>query len=351
MAERHAIVMSPVPEGNAGGVERFSNLLADALRERGWSVSIVGPTRGPGRWTFRLGGSALHWSLSAGRAAAAAAATSRPDLIVGNGFLGLGGPPAAARVQVFHGTSIGEAFAARRGLKRRDFLRRLVGYWPLEALMCRAGELVVVSESAAEETRRYYRRTPAAVIPNGVDTAVFRPRDRASARLRLELDDGARYALFVGRPEYRKGADLLLDATRAVGWELLHAGAPELDGARSLGLLAPERLADAYAAADCLLFPTRYEACSYVLLEALASGTPAVTTRVGWTRTLLRELPAYEALCVNPSVADVAARLRWLEDADTSALMSAVRDFVTAGNDLSRFRSDWLALIDRVTGR
>jgi glycosyltransferase involved in cell wall biosynthesis len=348
MAERHAIVMSPVPEGNAGGVERFSNLIADALRERGWRVSIVGPTSEPGRWTFRLGGSALHWSLSAGRAAAAAA--SRPDLIVGNGFLGLGGPRAAARVQVFHGTSIGEAFAARRGLKRRDFIRRLFGYWPLEALMCRAGELVVVSESAAEETRRYYRRAPAAVIPNGVDTAVFRPRDRASARLRLQLDDGARYALFVGRPEYRKGADLLLDGTRAAGWELLHAGAPELKGARALGLLQPEQLADAYAAADCLLFPTRYEACSYVLLEALASGTPAVTTRVGWTQTLLRDLPAYEALCVNPSVADVAARLRWLEDADTSALMSTVREFVTARNDLTRFRSDWLALIDRVTG-
>ena len=92
-------------------------------------------------------------------------------------------------------------------------------------------------------------------------------------------------------------------APRAAGWELLHAGAPALDGARHLGLLEPEQLADAYAAANCLLFPTRYEACSYVLLEALASGTPAVTTRVGWTRTLLRELPAYEALCVRPDVA------------------------------------------------
>ena len=154
----------------------------------------------------------------------------------------------------------------------------------------------------------------------------------------------------MGRPEYRKGADLLLAGTRAAGWELLHAGAPALDGARHLGLLEPEGLADAYAAANCLLFPTRYEACSYVLLEALASGTPAVTTRVGWTRTLLGELPAYEALCVRPDVADVAARLRWLEDADTGALMADVRAFVAARNDLARFRSDWLALIDRVTG-
>ena len=346
MSTRHAIVLSPAPEGNAGGVERFCWLLAGILREEGWRVSIVGPTRQPGRWTFRFGGSPLVWSLSAGRAATAA--DRKPDLIVGNGFLGLGAPRGVPRVQVFHGTSVGEVLAARRGLLRRDYLRRLFGYWPLEALTCRAGELVVVSQSAAQETARYYRRAPAAVIPNGVDTALFRPRERAQSRARLGLDAQSRYALFVGRPEYRKGADLLLESCREAGWELLHAGATPIPGARHLGLLAPERLADAYAAADCLLFPTRYEACSYVLLEALACGTPAVTTRVGWTRTLLRELPPYETLCVRPAVADIAARLRWLEGADTLVLMEEVRAFVSTHNDLARFRADWLALIERV---
>ncbi len=346
MAARHAILMSPVPHSNAGGVERFSWLLAGILREEGWRVSIVGPTSQPGRWTFRFGGSPLHWSLSAGRAAAAA--DRAPDLIVGNGFLGLGAPRGVPRVQVFHGTSIGEVLAARRGLLRRDFLRRLFGYWPLEALTCRAGELVVVSESAARETARYYRRVPAAIVPNGVDTELFRPRDRGAARRRLGLDEGPRYALFVGRPEYRKGADLLVDSCRGAGWELLHAGASPVPGARHLGVLDPEQLAGAYAAADCLLFPTRYEACSYVLLEALACGTPAVTTRVGWTRTLLRELPAYETLCVRPTVQDIVARLRWLEGADPRPLMEDVRAFVSAHNGLARFRSDWLALIERV---
>lgn len=343
---RHAIILSPVPEGNAGGVERFCWLLAGILREEGWRVSIVGPTRQPGRWTFRFGGSPLVWSLSAGRAATAA--DRSPDLIVGNGFLGLGAPRGAPRVQVFHGTSIGEVLAARRGLLRRDFLRRLWGYWPVEALTCRAGELVVVSESAAQETARYYRHAAAAVIPNGVDADLFHRRDRGQARREIGLDERARCALFVGRPEYRKGADLLIESCREAGWELLHAGATPIAGARHLGLLTPERLAAAYAAADCLLFPTRYEACSYVLLEALACATPAVTTRVGWTRTLLRELPGYEALCVRPTVADIAARLRWLEGADTRPLMEEVSSYVRSHNNLVRFRSDWLALIERV---
>ena len=208
---------------------------------------------------------------------------------------------------------------------------------------------MIVSESAAEEIERYYRRTPTSVIPNGVDLEVFRPQDRRQARQRLGLDGEASWALFVGRPDSGKGVDLLLESCRAADWRLLHAGARGIPGAHNLGVLDPSRLADAYAAADCVLFPTHYEACSYVILEALACGTPVVTTRVGWTRTLLREVPPYDALCVRHDVQDIAARLRWLREADTDALMSDVRAFVSQNNSLERFRSDWLALIEKIT--
>jgi glycosyltransferase involved in cell wall biosynthesis len=348
MTARHAILMSPVSESNAGGVERFCFLLAEILGEQGWSTEIVGPRGQPGRWTFRLGGAPLWWSVSTGRAVAVAAAAKRPDLIVGNGFLGVGAPRGVPRIQVFHGTSAAEILAVGPSLPRRDFLRRLLAYWPLEALMCRAGNLVVVSDSAAEETARYYRHTAAKVIPNGVDTDVFRPRDQIEARARLGLEGAESYALFVGRPEYRKGADLLLASCRLAGWRLLHAGARGIPGAHHLGVLSPEQLADAYAAADCVLFPTRYEACSYVILEALACGTPVMTTRLGWTRTLLERLPGYGELCVTPDVNDIANRLRRLGSADTHELMIEARAFVLEHNSLTRFRSDWLETIERV---
>lgn len=339
--------MSPVPQSNAGGVERFCWLLAEILQEQGWRTSIVGPTRQPGRWIFRFGGSPLFWSASTGRAVAGA--DRHPDLVVGNGFLGVCAPRGVPRIQVFHGTSAAEALAARPSLPPHDFLRRLLAFWPLEAWTCRAGHLIVVSQSAGEETARYYRRPAARVIPNGVDTDIFQPRDRKGAREQLGLERDASYALFVGRPEYRKGADLLLASARAAGWQLLHAGARGIPGARHLGVLAPEELANAYAAADCVLFPTRYEACSYVILEALACATPVVTTRVGWTRTLLDELPRYEELCVLPEVNDIAAGLRRVANTDTRELMREVRDYICENNSLTRFRSDWLETIEQVT--
>jgi glycosyltransferase involved in cell wall biosynthesis len=343
---RHAVLMSPVAGGNAGGVERYTNMVQDILHADGWRTTIVGPTRQPGRWTFRLGGSPLLWSASAGRAAAAA---EPPELVIGNGFLGLGAPRGAPRIQIFHGTSIGETLVARPGYTPQDYLRRLVSYWPVEALMARAGTLVVTSETAAEETVRYYRRPGDALIPSGVDERVFRPLDRAQARRRLGIETDRTLALFAGRIEYRKGGDLLEESCARAGVQLMVAGRDGVPGAHHLGVLAPEELAWAYAAADLLLFPTRYESCSLTILEAIACGLPVITTRVAWTRTFLRALPDYDALCVEPAVADIAARLASFDPAAAAPLAERARAWVIAHNGVEAFGRMWRELIARVT--
>jgi len=339
--------MSPSASGNAGGVERYTNMVAEILHEDGWRVSTVAPTRQPGRWTFRLGGSPLLWSSSAGRAAAAA--DSSPELTIGNGFLGLGAPRSGQRIQIFHGTSIGETFVARRGYTPQDFLRRLVSYWPVEALMARAGTLVVTSETAAEETARYYRRAGDALIPSGVDERVFHPRDRAEARRRLGIETDGTLALFAGRIEYRKGGDLLADSCAQAGVELMVAGRAGVPGAHHLGALDTDELAWAYAAADLLLFPTRYESCSLTILEAMACGIPVITTRVAWMRTFLRALPDYDALCVEPAVADIAARLRSFDARAAQPLAERAREWVIEHNGVEAFNRAWRELIGRVT--
>jgi glycosyltransferase involved in cell wall biosynthesis len=336
-------IISPDPTNQAGGMERACVLLADILERQGWSATIVGPRRPPTQWEFRLGIGHPVRSLSATKTARA----GHPDLVVSNGYLGVGIPSRIPRVHVYHGTMIGGTKAQAGALPRRELVRRSLSAGTMEAIAGRGARRVVcVSETTAEEVRRYYRLAGTAVIPNGIDTATFAPRDRSAARERLGLRTDARYATFVGRFEHGKGDHLALEATGRAGYELLIAG-PTGDGhgAHHLGVLPPEQLADAYAAADCVVFPSRYEGCSLVVLEALACGRPLITTRVGWMNTLLRAVPEYDQLCVEPTVDDIHARLRALSDLDTAPLISTAREFVLEHNSLERYGEHWRALL------
>jgi glycosyltransferase involved in cell wall biosynthesis len=327
-------------------VERVCVLLAGALERQGWDVSIVGPERTVTRWEFRLGlrYSALSWS-----ATETIRAKRDVDLIITNGFLGIGCPRQIPRIHLYHGTMAASAKAQSDDMPARERLRRIVGGGLTETLAGRgATRRVGVSETVVEEVRRCYRLRSDATIPNGVDINIFAPRDKDRARDRLGLPRDRRYALFVGRMEHGKGSDLVVDAAARGGYELLVAGSTGTAGARHLGILAPEALADAYAASDCVLFPSRYEACSLVVLEALACGRPLVTTRVGWMKTLLRAVPGYDAFCIEPNIEDISARLRDLADIEGAVSISAARAFVLENNSLERWSQRWLKLIEEM---
>jgi glycosyltransferase involved in cell wall biosynthesis len=338
---RTALVLSPAV-GNTGGVERTADLLRRALEAHDWRVEIVVPAEHPPRWASRTGLSPL-WSSRR-----LMAELPRGDLVISSSSFGLWAPDGLPRIHVFHGTLIEHTIRGDLDLPLRERARRAFGSLLAEGGAGRGATRVAVSDSAAREVKRWFREDVDEVIPNGVDTDLFRPRDRAQARERLGLEPNAHYALFVGRTETRKGADLLLPSCTRAGYELLVAGALTLDGGRGLGVLSPEETAWAYAAADCVLFPTRYEACSWVVLEALASGTPLVTTRVGWMETFLREVPDYRALCVWPEVGDIAARLESLAAEDHSALTATARAWMEDNGSYAVFAERWGALAERV---
>ncbi len=174
------------------------------------------------------------------------------------------------------------------------------------------------------------------------------PRSQPEARSRLGLDPDGRYALFVGRLEHGKGGTVTLEAAGRAGYELLIAGATGAPGAKHLGVLAPAELAHAYAAADCVVLPSLYEACSLVVLEALACGRPLLTTPVGWMESFLLELPEYRALCVEPHADDITARLRALESTEIDPLIAAARFFVLEHNSLEPYGNRWHAFLEGV---
>ncbi len=130
-------------------------------------------------------------------------------------------------------------------------------------------------------------------LPNGVDTALFRPpadaEERVLARKGLELPQDRPLVLFVGRPVPKKGYDLLLAAADD-SHDLVVAGdgggggdaAAPASGAgptvHRLGALSPERLAEAYRACDVFALPSTAEGFPLTVQEAMASGLPVLTT-------------------------------------------------------------------------
>ena len=129
---------------------------------------------------------------------------------------------------------------------------------------------------------------PVSVIPNGLDTNEFAPRNKRAAREILDLPADARIVLFAA--EYvtlrRKGLDLLVAALgqlREIPTLFLlsmgsgHCEIPGQITHRHLGRIQDDRmLSIVYSAADLFVFPSLQETFGQTALEAMACGTPVV---------------------------------------------------------------------------
>ena len=164
----------------------------------------------------------------------------------------------------------------------------------IRAAAARADGLIAVS--AALKAALVALDAPEAnieVLRNGVDTALFRPLDRAAARHALGLTRPT--LLSVGHLIERKGHDRAIGAMPSLpGYDLLILGdGPErprlLALAERLGLQDRVRLLQArphaelpgvYSAADALVLASSREGWANVLLEAMACGTPVVASPI-----------------------------------------------------------------------
>jgi glycosyltransferase involved in cell wall biosynthesis len=160
--------------------------------------------------------------------------------------------------------------------------------------------IVAVSEEGATNyVRRFGNPRHVSVLKNGINLSRFQNIDRAKVRAQLGLDENTKMILQVGRLSSVKQQDLsirsLADTLRGGRVELWLAGLTEQPAyeqelqalIESLGLGAKVRLLgsrtdvpELLSAADVYVMPSRAEAQSIALLEALASGAPAVISDI-----------------------------------------------------------------------
>jgi glycosyltransferase involved in cell wall biosynthesis len=133
-------------------------------------------------------------------------------------------------------------------------------------------------------------------MKRGIDTDLFAPAKRT-------LNDGVVRLGYVGRTTPEKNVRFL----RHLEAGLRNAGVPpfrflivgdgserewlkqNLTAADIPGILRGEPLAEAYANMDVFTFPSRTDTFGNVVLEAFASGTPAVVTNAGGPKFIVRE--------------------------------------------------------------
>jgi glycosyltransferase involved in cell wall biosynthesis len=330
------VIIAPSADPNAGGVERFAANLRNALIQSGIDAVVLAPNHSAriSRLAARLGLAPFYLA----RRLRPELERLRPALVISNGTLGWIGRGSYARVHVFHGTMPAHSLSQRRFVGWREWLvRGFVAGGMAEFLSGLGATRIAVSRSAAREVRHFFHLDVQRVIPNGVPI----PANPVTPHERTMVT-------FVGRREARKGYEAAVTIASAAGYRLSVAG-PGMDlRTDDLGVLDDSRLLDVLGRSKVMLFPTRYEACSYAILEAISNGCAVVTTPVGWIEELLDHVPEYAMFVANPDDHDGLTRALRLALEPTAAAERALeraRGYAAQNNSIAAFRSEWLAVV------
>jgi D-inositol-3-phosphate glycosyltransferase len=256
-------------------------------------------------------------------------------------------------VVVIHGHVYPIGLAAARAARRAGIPYVVVQHspwvdypWPLSTverladgsigrrLLEHASVVVCVSKFTESFVRSIAPKSRTTVVPNGVDTSVFKPDDTPTS-----LASHLPTVVTVRRLVPRAGVDLLIDAWRAaslddVGSLVIGGSGPESDHLREraadlrnvsfAGFVPDADLASTYRNATVAVMPTRSgEGFGLMAAEALACGTPVVVTAQGALPEVVRD--GIDGLVVAEN--------------DAAALGSAIRSILMDQSLAARLRS------------
>ena len=165
----------------------------------------------------------------------------------------------------------------------------------MRTLSSRVDRVVAISEATRADVERFAGVEPSrvSVAYSGIDAVFRRPEPVAPAAVGSNP-----YVIAVGTTTQRKNLGVALQALRELDGEHLHlvcvGASADAEGAiqtqvaqlglqgrvHRLGYVADHELAGHMAAAECLVFPSRFEGFGLPVVEAMAAGVPVAVSSV-----------------------------------------------------------------------
>ena len=221
------------------------------------------------------------------------------------------------------------------------------------------------------------------VIHNGVDLELFRPKKESAAgspsiKSELGIPSSSPALLFVGQIGMRKGVDVLFDVFEKVidqipNCHLLivgqrHSGKQEavqyeadlIQRSQSDPLSGNvhwlgrrDDMPEIYAGADLLLHPARQEPLGRVILEAVSSGLPVLTTSVGGSPEILGAQQSFDLLCPVDDAQVMASRAVTIlrDDALRRAIAEELREMAVRRFDRQRCHAELEVMLESMLAK
>jgi glycosyltransferase involved in cell wall biosynthesis len=362
-----------------GGAEVQGLQLALRLKERGWNVSVVGIRAVKDALAFLAANKIPVFTLDRSSKLetlfqlpklARAIATRKPHIVhahMDHAIVVARLLRAFVHIPVLIGTihSLKMYNVRGTGWRLREFVNRLTdSLSDVTSVVCGAAARHYLSSGAVSRGRLR-------VIPNGIDTEAFRAdlKARSAWRERLGIHEEFTW-LMVGRFDPVKDHCMMLRAfARFCGVQrsalLLLAGDGPLESemtelAMALGIGDRVRFLGRQSsipalmnAADACVLSSRFEALPLVLLEAAATGLPAVATDIGGNSDVVLDgMTGYLSPVGDPeALAQAMLRLASLPAAARAAMGARAREHVVANFDFASVIETWENLYSELLER
>ena len=214
-----------------------------------------------------------------------------------------------------------EALKSIRDFSESSILNIVLAFYGL-------GDVLFAPNDELVEMLRERTGKPVLLMKRGIDTALFQPSRRS-------VKDNVLRIGYVGRTTPEKSVRFLRElevGLRAMGvpeFRFLIVGdgserewlAANLESADLPGIQRGAELAESYANMDVFAFPSRSDTFGNVVLEAFASGVPAVVTDSGGPKYIVRDGDSGFVAANDAEFIERTARL--LRDAELRRAMSA----------------------------